>query len=162
MMMNKGNFWGKKNQRIFSSEHLDCLFDQLVEKFYSRNRNILTQCPQMKKKFSKSLSPNCSPGLVEDNFENPAEFFLPRGNKNWLNVWNDKHYNFLKSWIFPQKFQCTRKKLFWELCPKFFINMSTFTLSLYQVDEFVLNFFKKTLFPKMFHWTLRMQFGPPW
>ena len=160
--MKNGRFLAKKFNESFQRNTWKAVLTSLLKVFTAETETLWLNVRRSKKFFSKTLSRKCSPRLVEHNFDNPDDFFCLEIKSFRSMSEIDKHYKFPIGWIFPQKLHWRRKKLFWETCPKLFINRLTFSLSIYQVDEVILKFFIKAFFPKMFHWTLRMQFRPPW
>ena len=88
IIVKNGNFLAKIFNESYHRNTWNAVLTSLLKVFTTESETLWLKVRRWKKKFSKTLSPKCSPGLVEDNSDNPAELFLPRGKNFSLYVWN--------------------------------------------------------------------------
>ena len=146
---------------MFSLGHLECSFDNFVERFLRKSRNFFSQCPRLIKKGRKNQKnpSKLSKGHVEGDLENPT---LKNRNKRQKLLRSMSKIEMKKSFLRISVFLGNVRmdssfgspaENFWQL-PKNFPSTTASFEKLHFAG-------KKFFFLEMFLWTGRMQFWQP-
>ena len=108
--MKNGNFLAKNFNESFHRNIWNAVLTSLLKVLTTETETLGLNVRRSKKMFSKTLSPKCSPRLVEHNFDTLLNCFCLEENHFRSTSEIEKRYNFLKGWNFPQKLHWTRKK----------------------------------------------------
>ena len=109
-MMKNCKFSSKNFNESFHRNTWNAVLTSLLKIFTTETETLWLNVRRSKKMFSKTISPKCSPRLVEHNFDTLLSCFCLEENNFRSTSEIEKRYNFLKGWNFPQKLHWRRKK----------------------------------------------------